>query len=397
MRINRHWALVGLLAVAWTPPAQAATVRFSGFGDVVFGYTQGAYASEPSRSLFEEFGISSDPVNTMRGFQITGTDFVVIADMSDKLTFLGEINLQAGRGISNEIELDVERFFVDYKIDPRFNVQAGLFFTPIGFNNRFLYARAWLMNSIQVPDFFEEELNLVPTHTVGILGYGAFDLSGGRSINWTASVGNGRASVPDHAIYARDISDNKEVTGLIELIVPGYKDSRFGVSGWTGEINSVRLDSPSAPAVQVAAAEAMQLRETGLDVYAIWNTRHFSVNSEWVFSWQTDQIGNLPQPNYKVNGGLVEVALHVMNGKLHPYVRDDRTHFSDGGGPFLSLRSDGEFVTRHFVPVFESVMTGAAYDLSAHARIKAEFQHHLDGPRKRNGLAFQIAFGYGKE
>ena len=67
----------------------------------------------------------------------------------------------------------MERFFVDYKLDERFNLQAGLYFTPIGYNNRFLYARAWLMNSIQVPDFFEEELNLIPTHTIGVNGYGA--------------------------------------------------------------------------------------------------------------------------------------------------------------------------------------------------------------------------------
>lgn len=394
MRINRHLALVGLLAVASTSPAQAATLRFSGFGDVVFGSIQGAYASEQSRAQFEQFGTDPDPVNTMRGFQITGTDFVVIADMNEKLTFLGEINLQAGRGISNEIELDVERFLVDYRIDPRFSVQAGLFFTPIGYNNRFLYARAWLMNSIQVPDFFEEELNLVPTHTVGLATYGAFDLSGGRSINWVASVGNGRASVPNEAVYARDFSDNKEVTGLVELIVPGYKDSRFGVSGWTSEIDSVRLNSPGDPAVQFGTGEPMRLREHGLDVYAIWNSRHFSINSEWVFSWQKDQIGNLPQADYKFNGGLVEVALHLRSGKLHPFVRYDRTSFSDGGGPYLSLRTDGEAVTRHYIPVFESVMTGAAYDVNAHARIKVELQHHLDGPRQRTGLAFQIAYGF---
>ena len=50
-------------------------------------------------------------------------------------------------------------------------------------------------------------------------------------------------------------------------------------------------------------------------------------------------------------------------------------------------------MTRHYVPVFESVMAGAAYDINAHARVKVEFQHHLDGPRK-DGLAFQIAYGF---
>jgi hypothetical protein len=394
MRKTCLWAWVGLVMLLGPRPAHAVGLRFSGFGDVVFGLQQGQYADANARAQFEAFGVDPDPVNTMRGFQITGTDFVVIADMTDNFTFLGEINLQAGRGVSNEIELDVERFFVDYKIDPKFNLQTGLYFTPIGYNNRFLYARAWLMNSIQVPDFFEEELNLIPTHTIGINGYGAFGLSGGRSINWTVSVGNGRAKAPDQSVYARDFSDNKEVTGLVELILPGYKDSRIGVSGWMVKIDTVRVDSPLFDPVDVKTGEPMQLEETGLDVFAVFNTRHFTLNAEWVFSWQKDQLGNLPNGDYDFNGGLVEAALHLRNGKLHPFLRYDRTEFGDGGGPYLSLREDGGLVTRHYVPEFEAVMAGAAYDLNAHARVKLEGSHHFSGPRQENGLAFQIAYGF---
>jgi hypothetical protein len=394
MQGKGRWAWVGVVVAAMTAPAQAATLRFSGFGDIVLGFTQGDYASPDARVAFEEFGVDDDPVNTMRGFQVTGTDFVVIADMSENLTFLGEVNLQAARGASNSIDLDVERFFVDYKFGPRFNLQAGLYFTPIGYNNRFLYARAWLMNSIQVPDFFEEELNLIPTHTIGVAGYGSFALPGERSLNWTVSVGNGRARVPDQAVYARDFDEDKEVTGLVELIVPGYKDSRFGVSGWTSAIDSVRLDDPAQPPVDLKTGESMRLRETGLDVYAVFNSKHFSLNAEWIFSWQEDRIGNLPGSEYSFNGGLVEASLHLRNGKLHPYLRYDRTSFADGGGPYLSLREDGGLVTRHYVPEFDGVMAGTAYDVNAHARVKVELLHHLAGPRKSNGLAFQIAYGF---
>jgi hypothetical protein len=314
--------------------------------------------------------------------------------MSDVFTFLGEVNLQAARGGNNAIDLDVERFLVDYKIDPRFNLQAGLYFTPIGYNNRFLYARAWLMNSIQVPDFFEEELNLIPTHTVGLAGYGAFPLGGDRLLNWTVSVGNGRARAPDQAVYARDFSDNKEVTALLELILPGYKDSRIGISGWMGGIDSVRLDDPSDAPVDLLTGEAMRLRETGLDLYAVLNTRGFSLNAEWVFSRQKDRLGNLPLDAYTMNGGLVEAALHLRGGKLHPFLRYDKTTVRDGGGPYLSLREDGGLVSRHYIPEYEGVMAGAAYDLSAHARLKVEASRQLDGPRQENGLAFQIAYGF---
>src|SRR5688572_32880121 len=144
-------ALVALCVVTAAPPAGAQTLRFSGFGDFVVGGSGGGTADAEALDRFQSAGADEYPVNTNKGFGLTGTDFVVLADMTDNATFLGEINLQTGRGGSSDLSLDVERFFVNYRVTQKFNVQAGLFFTPIGYNNRFLYARAWLMNSIQVP------------------------------------------------------------------------------------------------------------------------------------------------------------------------------------------------------------------------------------------------------
>ncbi len=393
--MSRHLTvLAALFFLCGTPDARAQIkLRFSGFGDFVAGYTGGGYADEHSRSMFEAFGDDVDPLNTNRGFGVTGTDFVVIADMTEELSFIGEVNLQAGRGISNEIEIDVERFFVDYLIDPKFNLQAGLFFTPIGYNNRFLYARAWLMNSIQVPDFYEEELNLVPTHSIGVLAHGEFSLGGDHRLGYAASVGNGRAVVPDSAVYARDPSRSKEVTGLAEWLIPGYGESRIGVSGWFGRIKSAKIDNPGDYSA-ADDAQPLELSERGLDFFVVINTKKFSVNGEMVRSVQTDLLGNLASPTYTVKGGLAEASLHFMDGRLHPYVRYDRTILPDGGGPYLSLRENGDDLLRVFIPEFEAAMAGTAFDVNAHLRLKVEFIRHLSGARERNGLAFQSAFGF---
>src|SRR5262245_59291498 len=219
--------LVALVLAATPLTASAQQVRFSGFGDFTFGAVGGGIADSAAKAQFVLFGSDPDPLNTTRGIGLTGTDFVVIADMTDKFTFLGELNLKTSRGGYSEIGLDVERFFIHYRIDPRFNVQGGLFFTPIGYNNRFLYARAWLMNSIQVPDFFEEELNLFPTHSIGVSVHGEFAMKDGHRIAYVVSASNGRPTTPDSAVYARDFSDDKEFTGLVEWLIPGFKDSRI--------------------------------------------------------------------------------------------------------------------------------------------------------------------------
>lgn len=393
--MSRHLTLLAVsFFLCGTTDARAQIkLRFSGFGDFIAGYTSGDYADPDARGMFEAFGDDTDPVNTNRGFGVTGTDFVVIADMTEELSFIGEVNLQAGRGVSNEIEIDVERFFVDYLIDPKFNLQAGLFFTPIGYNNRFLYARAWLMNSIQIPDFYEEELNLVPTHSIGVLAHGEISLGSEHRLGYAASVGNGRAAVPDSAVYARDPSRSKEVTGLVEWLIPGYGESRIGVSGWFGRIESAKIDQPGDFST-ADDAQALEMSERGLDLFAVVNTKRFSVNAELVHSVQTDRLGNLANSTYTTKGGLAEASLHVLDGRLHPYVRYDRTILPDGGGPYLSLRENGDGLVRVYVPEFEAAMTGAAFDVNAHLRLKVEFIRHLSGPRERNGLAFQSAFGF---
>ena len=129
VRLTVLSASLALLFLATSANAQVK-LRFSAFGDFVYGVTGGDYANAGSRTTFDFLGQGEDPVNTNRGFGVTGTDFVIMADVTRELTFLGEINLQAGRGTSGEIELDVERFFMNYLIDPKFNLQAGLFFTP---------------------------------------------------------------------------------------------------------------------------------------------------------------------------------------------------------------------------------------------------------------------------
>lgn len=384
--------VAGLLLAGSAVPAQGQSLRFSGFGDFVFGANAGGTADAAATERFERFGSDSNPVNTNRGFGVTGTDFVVLADMTEDATFLGEVNLQTGRGGSSDLELDVERFFVNYRIDPRFNVQAGLFFTPIGYNNRFLYARAWLMNSIQVPDFFEEELNLFPTHSIGVAAHGQFDMRNGHRLAYVVSVANGRPATPDSAVYARD-RDGKEVTGLVEWLIPGFKDSRIGVSGWTGTITS-KYVSELGQALADGDASELGLRERGLDTYVVVNHRLFSINAEYVRSTETDRLGNLGGASYVTQGGLVEGSIHLVEGKLHPYVRYDRTSIPVDGGPYLSLRQTDDGYTRVFIPEFKAVMSGIAFDINQHTRLKGEYIRHLAGPRERHGVACQLAFGF---
>ncbi len=56
-------------------------------------------------------------VNTNGGFDIVGTDFVVTAHLTDKLTYQDEVNCEVARGETSEIEAEAERFHLDYVLN----------------------------------------------------------------------------------------------------------------------------------------------------------------------------------------------------------------------------------------------------------------------------------------
>lgn len=129
------------------------------------------------------------------------------------------------------------------------------------------------------------------------------------------------------------------------------------------------------------AAERVELREIGFNPYVAFYGSRFNLILEYAFVRQKDLLGNLAENTFDMNGYFAEFSLNVMGGKLHPYVRYDATNLPTGGGPYYPLRVDGDTVSRHYIPEFRAVMVGVSYDLYAYNRIKAEYLHHLDGPR----------------
>jgi hypothetical protein len=302
--------------------------------------------------------------------------------------------VQVGRTSSTEFEVDPERFFLDYRHTQALNLQFGLYFTPVGYFNRFLYSRAWLMNSVAIPDLFEEEVNLVPTHTTGINVHGTTDLGAGHQLGYIVGVGNGRGATPLDIYYARDPQPNLEVTALVEWLIPGFKESRVGLSGWVDHgFESVYI--PEVGGTAPADGPTMRLTEVGANPYMVVNERRFGLLAEYVFSRRIDLLGNLPEPAYDLHGLVTEVSLNVVDRKLHPYVRYDINAFPEGGDPYLTVRQDdaGGFY-RVEVPSTHAVMVGAAYDLSPNLRVKGDYAHHLAGPRPMHRVAAQLAFGF---
>ncbi len=388
--------VVIILLLMLTPNiAKGANIEFSGFGDMTFGSTWGGPADAADAALYASDGTDAFPLSENNGFGNTGIDLVILGELTDRLSVLSEINLQLERGGSSDIGLDVERTYLDYRISNKFNVQVGSFFTPIGFHNRTLYSRAWLMSSIQIPDFDEEELGLVPNHSTGIHFYGNFPTRGAHSLNYAVSVANSRGIDPTILISNRDVGERKTVTGLLEWVFPSHRDFRIGLSGWVAELNTFKVGPNYGDTASTATGEAAKLEEVGFNPYIVLYSERFSLIMEYAGSTQKDKIGNVPGGPFNFESLLAELSLNFMDDTLHPYIRYDRTALpSANGGPYMALREGDGVLTRHFIPNFEATMIGVAYDLFALNRIKVELIRHSDGNRSKYGINFQTAFAF---
>lgn len=372
--------------------AHEVRFEFSGFGDINAGVQLGDIANRADLESFEAFGVGLTPVNEHSWFGLAGSDFLVLAHLTDRLTYLGEINFQVGRDQQSVFDVDVERMMLDYHGYEWLNAQLGLFFTPIGFQNRTHYARAWMMYSARIHDFFEEENGFVPTHTVGLHLYGSLPMLLDSKVNYSASWGNGRGATPDASVYARKSYFPAEVTARLELELPLFKDFRFGVSGWTDVIRTVQNEKLGA-SVDPREAPEVALWDTGFNPYVTLYSEHFNLLLEGVIARQLDLSGLLREDAYFFYAFSGELSGNMFEDTIHPYVRYDFTSLPADGGPYWSQRDAGGVFVHHYVPAFNAGIVGVAWDFAVTTRLKLEYIHHFDGPR-RDTVLFQTAFAF---
>ncbi|MGC4094283.1 MAG: hypothetical protein QM756_41520 [Polyangiaceae bacterium] len=388
-----------LVAALVAPPAAADDLELTlnGFGDVNLGTTFGDPASAADATTFGVYGEDRFVKSSHKGFGLVGTDFVLTAQILEDLVFLGEVNLQTARGAQSELEVDVERMFIEKRFSPVFNLQAGLFFTPVGYFNRTLYSRAYFMNSVQIPDLFEEELGLVPTHTIGAQLHGQVR-AGEHRIGYALSVGNGRAVDPVSPIYARDNDGWPATTAMLEWFIPVAAETRLGISSWQDKIRSYQV-TQLGEVIDILdpTAQRMKLTELGLDAHFVFKSTWVNAMLEGVFQRHQGSASQIPggAGSLDLYGLIAELSLNVGPERaMHPYIRYDRLDVPPGGGPYLSLRRDGTSLTRVYVADVSLGMIGMAWDVMTGLRVKAEYSEAFTGPRDAHAVVGQVAFAF---
>ncbi len=339
---KKYLSFFVLLLIVGTIQAQETVIR--GFSDVGATYSD------------------SDEENSF--FSLGQFDLYITSQVTDRLSFVGEVVFEAEDGFI----VDVERVLARYQVNNFFSVVLGKHHTPIGFWNTAYHHGNLLQPTIRrpLPFLFEDEGGAFPIHTTGILFTG--DNIGSLNFSYNIMIGNGLGSTP--------ISDNdkgKSFTG--SFFIEPVEGLKLGASGYVDKASAGIATLQGTEETPVVLAKDMdQQILTGSLVY---------------FGTPIELITEYSVVRNKLNGGAVQstTAFYVYGGynvgDFTPYFRFDMMDYSKSEPYFKPVNTD-------------EIIIGARYDFNFLSSLRLEFQRQTfpDLDVEINRLTTQLAFGF---
>jgi hypothetical protein len=153
------------------------------------------------------FGDVSLHGDTMKGdttsFSLGQLDLFITSDMSEKFKFLADILFEGGPdnvnsasvGPPNTLNVDVERYLLQYSPNDFLNISAGKGHTAIGYYSTAYQHSTWLQTAVGRPFLyeFEDHGGILPIHMVGVSASGIVP-AGNLGLHYVAEVGDGRSA-----------------------------------------------------------------------------------------------------------------------------------------------------------------------------------------------------------
>ena len=393
-------SIVVLLTALWGQSAVAQDGRFkiSGFSEVRYNSRFGAIADEKAFDDLEASGGESHDSEKGSGITFPGFNLNLLSELSEKLYFQGELNFAYED--ADDLHLELYRAYLDYRLNSKFNLQAGKFLTGIGYLNRNQRIYGYLNNSIVPRDMVFEEFGYMPSFMMGLQAYGTFEGSA-SSIKYMIGYGAMRGSLPHGATLSiAHIGDEEEsapgFTGLLEW----YKPTE------NGEIN-IGFSAYSNPSIKtnyVATGEvfdelnavAMELKETGIAPYLRVDHTKFQFIGEFHSVSFKDATKVSAKENYSYTAMSAEFMYKakMFNKGFGPYVRYDMRSV-DANHPFYGLVAEHEGPTMSIYNTEQSkFVVGFVFDPIPANRIKMEYGANMKGVGRKGNFSISTSFAF---
>lgn len=393
--------------------SSAQKLNISGFSELVFESSFGDPASQEDLEVYESFDGDDEAIEAATHLRFPGFNLIFTSELSDRLTFQGEIVNSFEEG---DLEIELLRSYIDYSINPKFNLQAGKVLSSIGYLNRNQRFYGYLNYSVETRDLVNKELGFSPTTTVGLKAYGTFEIGNSSSLTYHAVWGGMRGSVPEGSEtlsgfeIGHDHANSPGIQGLVEyLTYVGETEVLIGLSAYSvGRIVGFAVEDGEEVPIGEEADELeeegmldrdeMNLSEFGFAPYIRIDGPKFQFLGEFHTTTFTDENGNLENDKFNYTAYSLEFVYKstLANKSFYPYVRFDGKEIADGGyHPYFGLEqeSDDE-LEKSFVPGSKELIFGFAWDVIQNNRLKLEYGRFLDGPFRQGNIRISTSFAF---
>lgn len=304
---------------------------------------------------------------------------------TDRILFNSEIEFEhATAGDGQDGEVSVEFAYIDFLLDPRINVRAGLLLVPVGLINElheptvFLGARRPDVERVILPTTWRE--NGAGIHgDLGPFSYRAYVMAGLDSSGFTASNGirGGRQSGSESRAEDLALAARLDLTG-----VPGLLAGVSVYGGGSGQ-------------GATAGGEAIEGRVRLFDAHADWRWRGWSARGLWarvsiddaaLIAEQTGQAIGSRLSGWYLETGYDVLAPRARRSSLVPFVRFES--FDTQREVPAALRDEDDPANAR-----SSWTLGVLFKPIPEVAIKLDY-HDLDNDAGTGADRFHAALGY---
>ena len=315
---------------------------------------------------FGDFNYLVTELDRQEGFRMGQMVGHVIADLTDRFTFFGEVSL-TGKKENDGYSVEVERALVRYDFADEFKISVGRFHTPIGYWNAAFHHGSWLQTSVARPEMIKFGSRFIPTHFVGVIAEGGLP-SSSLGLGYKVGIGNGRAENIARAGDAGDINDHRAWVARVQSRPISIVGLEIGATFYSDQLLAPDLTDTRERIYAVHAAFDRDAPEI-LAEYA--HVTHDPVSGSGSFPGSD---GWYVQFGYRLWGALRSVK---------PYVRVEQVIIPENEEIFAPLNLN-----------YDGVVVGIRYDPGVFLALRLEYRREtFEGlAEATNSLYTQASF-----
>jgi hypothetical protein len=278
-------------------------------------------------------------------FNTGGFDLLITSELSDKLTILGEFFLGFKGDGATLVDFNIERLFIKYAANDKFNIRVGRMYTPLGFwNNRYtqgLIFQPTINRPYSVRN--QNDKGIIATNSVGLQLDG--ENIGKLRFSYYVMVDNTTGAPSINT----DNTTRKSITAKLKV---------EPLENWE-LFTSARTDFIAAGSKSVQGLAVPN--DVNQTIYNI-GLAHITQASPFEIALEYFRVNNDVSTFGQTNSDLMYGYMGYRIGKITPYVQGDILRYSDS--------------EKYFTPNdLTGLVIGSRYALSPSAVVKLEYKY----------------------